>query len=221
MLRGWYNDLESRVGVRSLVYGTVEEFGMGIKIGGDMPAECVDGNSSYTARLVCGANNLLRDRFPQAPLRNAANGSAFVHGSWTSVIVDFADPDYAEFMMNNTDRVVKEFSGSGAAGLCLDRGDYIGLLNSAADDGVTMWTSAPAPDASGVQVTHVARPLIHSWRQLIPRIAERLHAATPEPMALFVNPDCSHRLDMYEGVDGRTCQLFALPLAARPEATPA
>ena len=40
--------------------------------------ECDHASTNYTARLICGANRLLRDRFPHAILRDAQRGSRMV-----------------------------------------------------------------------------------------------------------------------------------------------
>jgi hypothetical protein len=164
--------------------------------------------SNYTARLICGANRLLRDRFPNAIVRDAARGGAVVNAAWTSVIVDPADEGYAAFLQQNARTVASEL-GSAAAGVCLDRGDWIPMLNAAADDGVTLTPDDGRP----------ARALLNSWKVAIQIVAEALHAAgegataAPHPsassvastrrrLALFANPDMGHRVDMYRGVDG-------------------
>lgn len=77
--------------------------------------------------------------------------------------------------------------------MCLDRGDWIPLLNGAADDGVTFTDEGRA-----------ARALLTSWKVAVRTVAETLHAgsASSSPLALFVNPDMGHRVDMYRHVDG-------------------
>lgn len=78
-------------GANTLVYGTVNEFGIGMREPSEPLPECNDDaavSHNYTAKLVCGANRLLRDRFPDAILRDASSGGKTVVGAWTSFIVD-------------------------------------------------------------------------------------------------------------------------------------
>lgn len=189
-----YDDALDHTGATSLVYGTVEEFGMGMRpLDAPLP-ECADAQN-YTARLICGANRLLRDRFPRAILHDAAREGRTFTAAWTSYIVDPADAQYKTFLLENTIRVRDELGGNGSArgvgGVCLDRGDYIRLVNRAADDGVSA-TADGRP----------ARALVNSWRQVVPQIGALLHSAAHKALALYVNPDSGHRVDMYEGVDG-------------------
>lgn len=135
---------------------------------------------------MCGANQLLRDRFPNAALLDALNGAAPTVGAWGSVIVDPGEAEYAAFLVENAERVVKELPE--AAGVCIDRGDYLGMMNAAADDGVSM---APG------NVT--GRALLVSWKETSAKIAESLHAAGK---ALYLNPDMGHRVDMWKHTDG-------------------
>lgn len=99
-------------------------------------------------------------------------------------------------------------------------------MNIAADDGLMMLPSLDAGGALvpgmiipmtlsqfsdsievipfGLHVAHRAsagRALLRSWKSTVPRIAEVLHAASSNPpdgagMALWLNPDMSHRIDM-------------------------
>jgi hypothetical protein len=198
LLRDWYRDAAVRTGASTLIYGTIEEYGMGLReVDAPLP-ECEPAVSAanYSARLVCGANRLLRDRFPDAILRDASRGGRVQTAAWTSLIVDPATPAYEAFLLENARRVAREFSGENAnrtsvSGVCLDRGDWSYLVNLAADDGVSA-------TADG----HTVRPLLRSWRQVVPKLAEVLHAADQRPLALFVNPDRGHRIDMYQGADG-------------------
>ena len=61
------------------------------------------GDAKYAAYLACGANRLMRDRFPNAPLvdpmKDSAVDAGWQRGSWDSVIMDFGDPNYAEFQV--------------------------------------------------------------------------------------------------------------------------
>ena len=94
--------------------------------------------------------------------------------------------------VDNARLVAKQFDGA-AAGVCLDRGDFIGQMNTAADDGLSM-----LPDVT--KKTPVpARALLRSWKAVVPRVAEVLRAAS---MVLWLNPDMGHRIDMYAPIDG-------------------
>lgn len=99
--------------------------------------------------------------------------------------MDFADANYSAFQVANARRVVREFPS--VAGVCLDRGDFIGCMNQNADDGKTMINGK------------TARALLSSWRLTVPQVAEVLHAAG---MQLWLNPDMGHRIDMYQHIDG-------------------
>ena len=120
LLRQWYADAAATTGAATLVYGTIEEFGMGIKPLGAPLSECSASQAAnYTARLICSANRLLRERFPRAILLDAQRGDQRYTAAWTSVIVDPADEQYATFLEQNAQTVAREF-GQVAAGVCLD-----------------------------------------------------------------------------------------------------
>ncbi len=201
LLTSWYKRLHTVFNVSTLVYGTLEEFGIGISTGpgaidGDVPA-CDRAAENYTASLVCGANRLFQDRFPESYLVDPSTHRP-VQAAWQSVIVDFADAAYTAFLLNNTRHVIDSF-GADVAGVCLDRGDYIGLLNvkGGVDDGVS---TTPAGEAG--------RALVRSWQQVVEKIAAQLHAAS---LALYANPDMGHRVDMYQHVDGFYSELGDVP----------
>ena len=111
-LREMWTRLRERVGMRTLVYGTLEEFGIGVVQPTESIARVCDMGSNrsasaddkYAARLACGANRLMRDRFPNAPLvdptKDSAVDAGWQRGSWDSVIMDFGDPSYADFQVN-------------------------------------------------------------------------------------------------------------------------
>jgi hypothetical protein len=136
-LRASWQQLQAEVGLQTLVYGTLEEFGIGVV----QPSESIErlcsqganrtasGDDKYAAALACGANRLMRDRFPTAPLVDPTKDSSidggWQRGSWDSVIMDFGDDEYAEFQVENARRVADQFAGA-VAGVCLDRGDFIG-----------------------------------------------------------------------------------------------
>ena len=98
--------------MRTLVYGTLEEFGIGVVQPTESIARvCAMGSNrsaseddKYAAYLACGANRLMRDRFPTAPLvdptKDSAVDAGWQRGSWDSVIMDFGDPSYADFQVN-------------------------------------------------------------------------------------------------------------------------
>lgn len=203
-LDAWYCALEEATGAASMVYGTLDEFGYNINPNTSAPLpECESG--AYEDRLTCGANRLLRDRFPGAQVLDALNGSAPVVGAWTAAIVDVADEGYRALQLENARAVVAKTPS--AVGVCLDRGDFVGLLNARGDDGVSMAPppaantsgggkgAAPAALSSGIP----ARALVRSFRSVAPEIAAVLHSAG---MALFLNADMGHRVDMYASVDG-------------------
>ena len=205
LLDGWYSTLQRKLGVSTLVYGTLEEFGMGLHYPvprkGQDPPECQHAAVNYSAALVCGANRLLQDQFPDAPLIDASTKNPFA-AAWGSLVVDFAHPDYMALLLANTERVIATLPS--AQGVCLDRGDYIGLLNIASDDGSYTLPMLNSGNRGGV----TARALVNSWKAVVPSIAELLHNASK---ALYMNPDMGHRVDMCLGVDGFYSELGDTP----------
>ena len=180
LLKSWYDTLLLNLNVSTLIYGTLEEYGIGIKINTmnnnskNPNSESCSSSANYTDQLICGANRLFQDSFPTAYLIDPRTLNP-IKAAWDSVIVDFADSSYTEFLLNNTKHVVKSFGTGNAsvAGVCLDRGDYIGLINVKAgvDDGVTTTpTNQPG------------RALVNSWKITTSKIAALLHDAK---MALY------------------------------------
>jgi hypothetical protein len=193
LLNGWYKGLKDRLGVKTLAYATLNEYGFGIDLQmvgkGDVPqctAKAGNASAQYSNQLICGANRLLSDKFPNAVVRDATkDGQPPIYGAWSSVITDVGDEQYQQFMLENARRVVDNLTES--SGICIDRGDWIGVLNAAGDDKISM--------ANG----HVVRPLLYSWKRSVPQLAEILHK---KGKALYMNPDMGHRIDLHKGVDG-------------------
>ena len=195
LLNQWYQHLQDRFNVSTLMYGTVVEYGMGINVQhnattAETEAIVCSTTQNYTQQLVCGANRLFQDHFSTAPLIDPRTNST-VQAAWNSVIVDFFDGDmhtsYSAFLYNNTQRLIQYFNTT-IAGLCLDRGDYIGLMNVNGDDQITTTPTG-----------RLGRALVVSWKLLMAEIHDVLHA---NGKALYVNPDMGHRVDMYRYVDG-------------------
>ena len=120
----------------------------------------------------------LAERFPKALL---IRGHPTGYGAW---VVDFGNPDYQKFLLEQADRDIRWLPDS--AGICIDRTDYLALNNSHADDGVS-WVKGKA-----------VRSLCISWNNLLAKLAPKMHAAGK---VVFASPLYA-RLDVYRHVDG-------------------
>ncbi len=119
----------------------------------------------------------LATKFPRALLSSHPGG----YGTW---VVDFGDPDYQEFLLQQADRDIRWIPDS--AGICIDRTDYLELNNRQADDGVS-WVDGGA-----------VRSLCVSWNNLLAKLGPKMHDAGK---VVFASPLYA-RLDMYRHVDG-------------------
>ena len=201
LLNAWYRHLKKKLSVNTLMYGTLEEFGIGINtsyVKNQDISEC-DSQNNYTKQLICGANRLFLDHFSTSPLINPRKNTT-VQAAWESIIVDFWHGEmqngYSQFLLNNTKRLIKYFNAT-IAGICFDRGDYIGLLNVNGDDGVSTTPNG-----------RISRALVFSWKLLLSSIHQILHQNNK---LIYVNPDMGHRVDMYSFVDGFYSELGDTP----------
>jgi hypothetical protein len=120
----------------------------------------------------------LRAHFPDAVL---LRGHPTAYGAW---VLDFGDPDYQKFLLEQADRDIRWIPDS--AGICIDRTDWITLDNSHADDGVS-WVDGRA-----------VRSLSISWNELLSKLGPKMHDAGK---VIFASPLYS-RLDLYRHIDG-------------------
>ncbi len=119
----------------------------------------------------------LATKFPRALLSSHPGG----YGTW---VVDFGDPGYQEFLLEQADRDIRWLPDS--AGICIDRTDYLELNNRQADDGVS-WVDGGA-----------VRSLCVSWNNLLAKLGPKMHDAGK---VIFASPLFA-RLDAYRQIDG-------------------
>jgi hypothetical protein len=101
-------------------------------------------------------------------------------GGW---LVDPGDPDYRDHLLDQARRHLRLLPD--AAGICIDRTDYLRECNTNADDGVTWHNDAPA------------RSLTVSWKLLMDRLGPILHREHKVIFCNFMHP----RLDLARHID--------------------
>ncbi|MGD0744115.1 MAG: hypothetical protein ABSA45_03075 [Verrucomicrobiota bacterium] len=154
-----------------LDYFNVAEFGKNMSSGEPSPKPGVP--------LWENPRAVLATEFPNALLVSGSNVTAY--GAW---VVDFGDPDYQKFMLEQADRDIRWLPDS--AGICIDRTDWLVRNNPHADDGVS-WVNGRA-----------VRSLCVSWNDLLSKLGQKMHGSDK---AIFASPLYA-RLDLYRQVDG-------------------
>jgi hypothetical protein len=101
-----------------------------------------------------------------------------------NVVVDPAEPVFAEFLVDQARRFVTEVPA--CEGICIDRMDWLDLNNPRRDDGVSWVAGKPV------------RSLRVSWLRITEQLGQVLHRAGK---SMFVNPHIK-RLDLMRHVDG-------------------
>ena len=105
--------------------------------------------------------------------------------SWRGcVAMDCGDPAYRDFLLDQARRHVAEIPD--AFGICIDRLDWLRLVNERADDGITWFDGKPA------------RSLITSWNRLMRELAPIFHNAGK---FILVNNEIK-RIDILNHTDG-------------------
>ena len=120
---------------------------------------------------------VLATEFPHALLVSGSNVTAY--GAW---VVDFGDPDYQKFLLEQADRDIRWLPDS--AGICIDRTDWLVFNNTHADDGVS-WVNG---GAGAFVVRFVGQSAFQAW----PENAQRGQGGFRQPAlftARFVPPD--------------------------------
>jgi len=124
---------------------------------------------------------------PRAYLENKLPGAILISGAATycnGSVVDPGDPAYQDFILeqaSRNDRLIPD-----AAGICIDRLDWLNHYNEKADDGVSWVDGKPA------------RSLHISWQSLMDRLGPLMHK---DGKVIFVNAYFA-RLDWLRHVDG-------------------
>ena len=105
--------------------------------------------------------------------------------SWEeSIVMDCGDPAYRDFLLEQARRHVAEIPD--AAGICIDRMDWLRMFNEAADDSITWFEGKPA------------RSLITSWKRLMEDLGPIFHT---NDKFILVNNHVK-RIDFLKQVDG-------------------
>jgi hypothetical protein len=132
------------------------------------------------------ATTLLYRDFPNAIFKSP--GSDAPVGSWSdSVVVDAADPAFRAHLLKMVQREIDYFPD--AAGICVDRMDWLVHINYNADDGIGWYPG----DRSG-------RLLLVSWNGFMPELGRIMHS---NGKVIFGNPSrAAHRLNVVRELDG-------------------
>lgn len=177
-------------GFSVLSYFNVTEFGAHIKFPPELPDELLPEHERWK-----DANQMLYIDFkdavlpkPAASLRNTVYqdyDGAVPYYTWgAGVATDCADPAYQSFLLSQLRRHMNDIPD--AAGICIDRLDWIRMFNERADDGISCYKGRKA------------RSQVSSWKQMSDSISAVVHK---ENKVVFVN-NHSKRIDILENVDG-------------------
>jgi hypothetical protein len=111
------------------------------------------------------------------------NGGPFY--TWRDgIAMDCGDKNYADFLMDQARLHIKHIPD--AAGICIDRMDWLRMYNVKADDGVSWYEGKPS------------RSLFNSWRGFMENFAPIFHDAGK---VIFVN-NHTKRIDLLKHADG-------------------
>ena len=142
--------------------------------------------------LWLDADDYIYYAIPEAVMRTRAGGIRY--SNWfDNVVVDPAEPVWRDALIGQIQRLIRELPD--AAGVCIDRTDWLTLYNERRDDGVS-WVNGKA-----------ARSLLVSWAQTGSQVAAMLHEAGK---FVYVNP-LVRRVDTYSFVDGLYDEYGDLP----------
>ena len=119
-----------------------------------------------------------RLRLPDAHLR------PWVRTFYSAWVSDCGDPVYQEFLLEQAQRHLERLPD--AAGICIDRMDWLRRYNTNASDGVSWFND------------HAARSLCESWKGWMARVGPLMHNAGK---VIFANP-MTARVDLMREVDG-------------------
>jgi hypothetical protein len=100
------------------------------------------------------------------------------------IVMDCGDPAYCDFLLDQARQHIDKLPP--AAGICIDRLDWLRLYNDRADDGESWFEGRPA------------RSLMASWNDLMARLGPLMHQAGK---VVFVNNHYK-RLDLLRHTDG-------------------
>jgi hypothetical protein len=132
------------------------------------------------------ATTLLYEDFPNAIFKSSESDAPVF--SWSnSVAVDAADPAFRAHLLKMAQRQIDYLPD--AAGICVDRMDWLIHINYNADDGIGWYPG----DRKG-------RLLLLSWNSVMPELGKLMHS---NGKVVFGNPSrASHRLNVVRELDG-------------------
>jgi hypothetical protein len=132
------------------------------------------------------ATTLLYRDFPHAILKTLESDAP--EFSWSnSVAVDASDPAFRAHLLEMARRQINFLPD--AAGICVDRMDWLIHINYNADDGVGWYPG-----------DHSGRLILLSWNSFMPELGKLMHS---NGKVIFGNPSrASHRLNVVRELDG-------------------
>ena len=114
--------------------------------------------------------------------RSRVNGPYFTWGE--GIVLDPGEPVYQDFLMEQARRHIDKLPD--AAGICIDRMDWLRMYNEKRDDGISWYGDKPS------------RSLLWSWRDLMSKLGPLMHDAGK---VIFVN-NHDKRIDLLRHTDG-------------------
>ena len=178
-------------GFSVLSYFNVTEFGARIKFPPALPETLLpeshrwkDANQTLYTRFKDAI--LLRPETAPKPTRFKDYKGAIPYYTWgAGIAMDCADPAYKSFLLEQLQRHMEDIPE--AAGICIDRLDWIRMFNERADDGISCYKGRRT------------RSQVTSWKAMSDSISDIVHKKNNK--VVFVN-NHSKRIDILNNVDG-------------------
>jgi hypothetical protein len=137
------------------------------------------------AELWKDANDFYHAKLPGATL---LRGDKPIITCYNAFVTDSGDPVYREFLLEQAKRHIERLPD--AAGICIDREDWLRYYNTHADDGVSWVGGKPA------------RSLYRSWIETLDKLGALMHQ---HGKVIFVN-DTTPRIELMRQLDGFYCE---------------
>ena len=164
-----------------LSYFNTTEFGK------DMKDVSVSQEEAGDPELWKNPSAYLKARMPKAPVE--PRRGAWQHG-W---VVDPGDPAYQDYLVEQAQRHLDWIPD--AAGICIDRADYLRDYNLGGDDGMSLYNGKKS------------RALVESWHGLMERLGPLMHHQDKVIFCNLMDP----RLDLVRHIDGVYDEFGARP----------
>lgn len=177
-------------GFSVLSYFNVNEFGTAIKVPYELPDTLLPEQERWK-----DANQMLYTVFKDAILPQPE--ASLVHTKFENyedvvpyytwhygAVMDCAEPVYRDFLLNQLRRHMEDINE--AAGICIDRLDWIRMFNERADDGISCYKGKKT------------RSQLSSWQEISDSISAIVHG---NDKVILVN-NHSKRIDILKNVDG-------------------